>query len=74
MFLVKTYQYLKVPKLIKKYGISLLLIILSLWDLRIEIRLLVENFTFTAFIYTLYEHPLAIVTLTIAHKIHLRKY
>ena len=47
-----------------KYNwIQLLLIILSIYDLRIDIRLLSDFFTFSTLFYTILEHPLAITVL-----------
>ena len=43
--------------------IQILLIILSIYDLRIDIRLLLDFFTFSALFYTITEHPLAITVL-----------
>ena len=43
--------------------IQILLIILSIYDLRIDIRLLLDFFTFSALFYTISEHPLAITVL-----------
>ena len=36
---------------------------MSIWDLRVEIRLLVENFTFIGLFYAIGKHPLAISVL-----------
>ena len=43
--------------------IQIILIILSIYDLRIDIRLLIDSFTFSTFFYTISEHPLAITVL-----------
>ena len=37
--------------------------LMSIWDLRVEIRLLVENFTFIGLFYAIGKHPLAISVL-----------
>ncbi|KGG15083.1 hypothetical protein EV06_0947 [Prochlorococcus sp. MIT 0602] len=50
-------------KILKSICIPLLLSILSLWDLRLEIILLFDNFTFISLLYAIYHHPLAIATL-----------
>ena len=34
--------------------------LMSIWDLRVEIRLLIENFTFIGLFYAIGKHPLAI--------------
>ena len=36
---------------------------MSIWDLRVEIRLMVENFTFIGLFYAIGKHPLAISVL-----------
>ena len=43
--------------------IQILLIILSIYDLRIDLRLLLDYFTFSSLFYTITEHPLAITVL-----------
>ena len=48
---------------IKYNWLQILLIILSIYDLRIEIRILIDFFTFSALIYTITEHPLALAIL-----------
>ncbi len=45
--------------------IQLFLILLSLYELRIDIRLLFDFFTFSTLLYTISEHPLAITVLII---------
>ena len=39
--------------------------LMSIWDLRVEIRLMVENFTFIGLFYAIGKHPLAISVLLI---------
>ncbi len=39
------------------------LVILSIYDLRIDLRLLFDFFTFSTLFYTISEHPLAITVL-----------
>ncbi len=59
-------DYLTIPRLInylKNNWIKLILIILSIYDLRTDIRLLLDFFTFSSLFYTIYEHPLAITVL-----------
>ena len=47
-----------------KYNwLQILLIILSIYDLRIDLRILIDFFTFSTLFYTISEHPLAITVL-----------
>ena len=48
------------------------LVLLCLLELRVEIRLLIENFTFTALFYAIYEHPLAVIVLLLIPRIRLK--
>ena len=49
-----------------KYNwIPILLIILSIYDLRVDLRLLFDSFTYSTLIYTISDHPLAITVLLI---------
>ena len=50
-------------KYLKCNWIQILLIILSIYDLRIDLRLLLDFFTFSTLFYTISEHPLAIAVL-----------
>ena len=43
--------------------IPVFLCLISIWDLRVEIRLMVENFTFIGLFYAIGKHPLAISVL-----------
>ena len=43
--------------------LQILLIILSIYDLRIELRIIIDFFTLSTLLYTISEHPLAITTL-----------
>ena len=43
--------------------LQIILIILSIYDLRIELRILIDFFTFSTLFYTISEHPLAITIL-----------
>ena len=43
--------------------LQILLIILSIYDLRIDLRILFDFFTFSTLFYTISEHPLAITIL-----------
>jgi len=47
----------------KNNWVKIILIILSIYDLRTDIRLLLDFFTFSTFFYTIYDHPLAITVL-----------
>ena len=58
------YRYTGKLLIYLKYNwINIILIILSLYDLRIEIRLLLDFFTITTLLYTIFEHPLAVTVL-----------
>ena len=48
---------------LKLNWIQIILIILALYDLRIELRILLDYFTISALFHTIYEHPLAIIVL-----------
>ena len=48
---------------IKYNWLVILMIALSLYDLRIDIRILIDFFTFSTLFYTISEHPLAITIL-----------
>ncbi len=43
--------------------LQIILIILSIYDLRIELRIIIDMFTFSTLFYTISEHPLAITIL-----------
>ena len=43
--------------------LQILLIILSIYDLRTDLRILIDFFTFSTLFYTISEHPLAITIL-----------
>ena len=58
---------------IKYNWIALILISLSIYDLRIDIRLLLDFFTFSTLFYTITEHPLAITVLIISPKYFISK-
>ena len=58
------YRYIfRLINYLKNNWIQIILIILSIYDLRIDIRLLIDSFTFSTFFYTISEHPLAITVL-----------
>ena len=50
---------------IKKNLVQIILIFLAIYDLRIDLRLLFDFFTFSTLFYTITEHPLAISVLLI---------
>ncbi len=59
-----TYSFkTRVINYLKYNWIPILLIILSIYDLRIDLRLLLDFFTFSTLFYTISEHPLAITVL-----------
>ncbi len=59
-----TYSYIgRSIKYLKYNWIPIFLILLSIYDLRTDIRLLFDFFTFSTLFYTIYEHPLAITVL-----------
>ena len=57
IYIVRLTNYLK------NNFIQIILIILAIYDLRIDIRLLLDFFTFSTLFYTITEHPLAIIVL-----------
>ena len=60
IFLGRLINYLKYNWL------KIFLILLSIYDLRTDIRLLFDFFTFSTLFYTIFEHPLAITILLIS--------
>ncbi len=48
---------------IKYNWLQILLITLSIYDLRIDLRILIDFFTFSTLFYTISNHPLAITIL-----------
>ena len=58
------YKYIFILIRFFKYNLmQITLILLSIYDLRIDIRLLLDYFTFSTLFYTIFEHPLAITVL-----------
>ncbi len=53
----------RVVKYLKYNCIQIILISLSIYDLRIDLRLLLDSFTFSSLFYCITEHPLAITVL-----------
>ena len=49
---------------VKYNWLRIFLIILSIYDLRIDLRILLDSFTFFTLFYTISEHTLAITILT----------
>ncbi len=47
----------------KHNWLQILLIVLSIYDLRIDLRILIDFFTFSTLFYTISHHPLAITIL-----------
>ena len=58
------YNYIcRLCNYLKLNWIQIILIILSIYDLRIDLRLLFDYFTFSSLLYTISEHPLAVIVL-----------
>ena len=58
------FQYIgRLIRYLRCNWIQFVLILLSIYDLRIDIRLLLDFFTFSTLFYTIFEHPLAITVL-----------
>ena len=53
----------KIINFIKLNFIPILLVLLSIYDLRIDLRIMYDSFTVSSLFYTFSEHPLAIVVL-----------
>jgi len=51
---------------IKYNWMKILIITLSIYELRIDLRILIDFFTFSTLFYTIAEHPLAITILIIS--------
>ena len=60
---MSNFNIYRVVNYLKKNWIPIILITLSIYDLRIDIRLLLDSFTFSSLFYTISEHPLAITVL-----------
>ena len=43
--------------------IQILLIVLAIYDLRVDLQILFDYFTFSTLLYTIFDHPLAITVL-----------
>tara|TARA_B100000579_G_C22479581_1_gene687284 strand:- start:364 stop:585 length:222 start_codon:yes stop_codon:yes gene_type:complete len=58
------YIYLsRLSSYLKYNWIQIFLIILAIYDLRIDLRILLDFFTLSSLLYTILEHPLAITVL-----------
>ncbi len=66
---LKKFDFRQIYIYLKSNWISLLLVFIALWDIRFEIRLLIENFTFIGLFFAIYNHPLAILVLIFIPKI-----
>ena len=65
------FNIIKVINYLKYNWIPIILISLAIYDLRVNIRLLIDFFTFSSFFYTISHHPLAItVLLTVPSYLH----
>ncbi len=60
---MSNFNIYRVVNYLKYNWIPILLITLSIYDLRIDLRLLLDSFTFSSLFYTISEHPLAITVL-----------
>lgn len=59
IYAVKLFEYFK------HNWVQILLITLSIYDLRIDLRILLDFFTLSTLFYTISEHPLAIAVLIV---------
>ena len=60
---MSNFNIYRVVNYLKYNWIPIMLISLSIYDLRIDLRLLLDSFTFSSLFYTISEHPLAITVL-----------
>ena len=60
---MSNFNIYRVINYLKYNWIPIILISLSIYDLRIDLRLLLDSFTFSSLFYTISEHPLAITVL-----------
>ena len=60
---MSNFNIYRVVNYLKFNWIPIILITLSIYDLRIDLRLLLDSFTFSSLFYTISEHPLAITVL-----------
>ncbi len=63
----------KLEQYLYEISLPLALLIIAIWELRIEIRILLDSFTFTALFYCLISHPLAVIALFIAPALFRKK-
>ena len=64
---MSNFNIYRVVNYLKYNWIPIILISLSIYDLRIDLRLLLDSFTFSSLFYTISEHPLAITVLLTIH-------
>ena len=60
---MSNFNIYRVVNYLKYNWIPIILISLSIYDLRIDLRILLDSFTFSSLFYTISEHPLAITVL-----------
>ena len=60
--ILRMHEYHSIWKSLERF-LPKVLLFLAIWDLRIEIRLLLDHFTFTALIFALRDHILAVIVL-----------
>ena len=60
---MSNFNIYRVVNYLKYNWIPIILISLSIYDLRIDLSLLLDSFTFSSLFYTISEHPLAITVL-----------
>ena len=60
---MSNFNIYRVVNYLKYNWIQIIIISLSIYDLRIDLRLLLDSFTFSSLFYTISEHPLAITVL-----------
>ena len=60
---MSNFNIYRVVNYLRYNWIPIILITLSIYDLRIDLRLLLDSFTFSSLFYTISEHPLAITVL-----------
>ena len=60
---MSNFNIYRVVNYLKYNWIPIILISLSIYDLRIDLRLLLDSFTFSSLLYTITEHPLAVIVL-----------
>ncbi len=62
-----TYSYIcRIAIYLKHKWLPIALVLLSIYDLRIDLRILIDSFTFSSLIYTIFDNTLAITVLLIS--------